>query len=99
MKRATSVVLMLAVIGTMVGCASETYDYTPSPPNFGSRFESTGNHLGDIGDNLTYYLLGTNCSMQPYDTFGKQFESYGTNFRRTIDLHFFRYDWDDPYVD
>ncbi|HGY92215.1 MAG TPA: hypothetical protein ENK43_13680 [Planctomycetes bacterium] len=83
-----------------------SYDFNPAPHGgdslgyFTSRWESTRKHFRNIGETLKYHFLNTNSAFPPYDRFYPEvWQSDKTLLHRTFDIHLFRYDWDDPYID
>lgn len=83
------------------------YDFTPAPHGggdfhgyFGSRFASTKAHVNNIGHTIKYHFFNTNSLFPPYDRwYPDQIQQDKTTIHRSFDLHAFRYDWDDPYID
>ena len=83
-----------------------TYDFTPTPHGgdamryLASRSDSHVKHARNIGHLLKYNFLNTNSMFPPYDRwYPDQIQRDKTLIHRTFDLHLFRYDWDDPYID
>ena len=83
-----------------------SYDFSPTPHGgdgtkyFTSRFNSHVKHFKNIGESFKYHLLNTNSMLPPYDRFYPEvWQRDKTTLHKTFDLHLFRYDWDDPYVD
>ena len=83
------------------------YDFTPAPHGggeghkyFWSRFNSTRSHVENIGHTIKYHLFNTNSKFPPYDRwYPDQIQRDKTLIHRSVDLHVFRYDWDNPYID
>lgn len=49
---------------------------------------------------VKYHLFNTNSYYPPYDRwYPEQIQREKTTIHKTLDLHFFDYDWDDPFVD
>ncbi|MEZ6195716.1 MAG: hypothetical protein R3F20_08300 [Planctomycetota bacterium] len=84
-----------------------TYDYTPTPHGGGEAFkywQSRSDAITSKFENswysLKYHFMNTNSDRWPYDNWHPgQIETDKTTMHRTIDLHFFNYDWDDAFID
>jgi hypothetical protein len=56
------------------------------------------NRLGHTAHTLNYMFLATNSEDVPYEQFWcDRFPKSMTNMSKTFDMHFFNYDWDDPF--
>lgn len=83
--------------------ASRSKDYSPAPGDggfayWGYRANSFSRSWTRITDNVMYNLFNTNCAFPPYDSWCDSFQGDMTNMMKTIDVHLFNFDWDDPYV-
>lgn len=84
-----------------------TYDYTPTPHGgmeafkyWQSRSDAITRRFENSWYSLKYHFMNTNSNLPPYDDFyPDQIQRDKTTIHRTLDLHFFGYDWDDAYID
>jgi hypothetical protein len=81
------------------------HDGRPIPGNgdygehFGQWGETQWNKFGHTGHTLNWMFLNTNSEDVPYETFWcDQYPRSMTTIGKTVDLHFFNYDWDDPFL-
>jgi hypothetical protein len=109
MRTAAALALLALMLTTNQGCVfdeAKTFDYDPIPHgDFGGDYavswlDNQGDHACHIGNEFMYYFMNTNQNLPPYDRwYPEQLQGEWTTIHRTIDFHFFNYDWDNPYVD
>ena len=83
-----------------------TYDHVPTPfggngPKYwASRSNNLVMHAGNIWSNVKYHFLNTNSYLPPYDRwYPEVIQGEKTMIHRTLDLHLFNFDWENPYID
>ena len=102
-------ILLVAVTFCVTGCVfdeARSVDYKPAPHGSGgngdyaeSWFNAQGKTACNSWNGFTYYFFNTNNAYAPYDRwYPEQLQNEWTTIHKTIDLHFFNYDWDDPYI-